>query len=258
VLLNQLHHLGLLQRGHPAADDSFAGTGRLQELQLHVRLQRVGQAVPIDDQGVLPGNSLQDRSEFGRTLLRAGEAVSHSVGRVQHLLPGFPELLPHFEDGVAGDNEHLCHVVRQHLARIADVHGRLLLISGQHPNLDVGQRQEGNGLWDPLLELVLNGCCAQQHHVVLHLLVHAGQPVLPAVPGQAGLEPSLGPLPIVLFVQILVGQNQGPQPLPGVFIQVVGGGAEQPPGAGVKPLQQDRVGPFAVQSDPPFWISHDD
>lgn len=122
------------------------------------------------------------------------------------------------------------------------------------------------------------------HHVVLHLLVHAGQPVLPAVPGQAGLEPSLGPLPIVLFVQILVGQNQGPQPLPGVFlgteprsasalpamtlssepqghcphtyIQVVGGGAEQPPGAGVKPLQQDRVGPFAVQSDPPFWISH--
>lgn len=37
-----------------------------------------------------------------------------------------------------------------------------LLISSQYPNLDVGQRQEGNGLRDPLLKLVLNGCCTQQ------------------------------------------------------------------------------------------------
>lgn len=36
-----------------------------------------------------------------------------------------PELLPYFQDSVASDHEHLCHVIRQHLARIADVHGRL-------------------------------------------------------------------------------------------------------------------------------------
>lgn len=48
------------------------------------------------------------------------------------------------------------------------------------------------------------------HHVALNLLIDAGQPVLPAVLGQAGLESSLGPLLIVLFIQILVGQDQGP------------------------------------------------
>lgn len=42
VLLNQLYHLGLLQGCHPAADNSFAGTCCLQELQLHVCLQCVG------------------------------------------------------------------------------------------------------------------------------------------------------------------------------------------------------------------------
>lgn len=42
VLLHQLHHLGLLQRRHTAADDGLAGTRRLQELYLHVSLQRMG------------------------------------------------------------------------------------------------------------------------------------------------------------------------------------------------------------------------
>lgn len=37
-----------------------------------------------------------------------------------------------------------------------------LFVSSKHPNLDVGQCQEGNSLWNPLLQLVLNGCCTQQ------------------------------------------------------------------------------------------------
>lgn len=37
-----------------------------------------------------------------------------------------------------------------------------LLVSRQHPDLDVGQRQEGNGLRNPLLKLVLNGRGSQQ------------------------------------------------------------------------------------------------
>lgn len=115
-----------------------------------------------------------------------------------------PELLPHFQDGVSSDNEHLRHVVCQHLAGIANVHGRLyqermqelqtgpqqgqrtllphartqrgcvrmqfplpcsaltLFVSSQHPNLDVGECQEGNGLRDSLLKLILNGRCPQQ------------------------------------------------------------------------------------------------
>lgn len=37
-----------------------------------------------------------------------------------------------------------------------------LLVSSQHPDLDVGQRQESNGLRNPLLKLVLNGCGTEQ------------------------------------------------------------------------------------------------
>lgn len=135
---------------------------------------------------------------------------------------------------------------------------RSLFVPGEHPDLDVGQCQEGYGLRNPLLKLVLNGRCAQQHHVALNLLVHAGQPVLPAVLGQAGLEPPVSPLLIVLFVQVLVGQHQGPQPFPCIFIQVVGGAVEQLLGGGVESVQQDRVSPFAVQSDLPLWVSHYD
>lgn len=46
-------------------------------------------------------------------------------GMVQSIQVCLPELLPHFQDRVASDDEHLCHVVRQHLAGIANVHGRL-------------------------------------------------------------------------------------------------------------------------------------
>lgn len=61
--------------------------------------------------------------------------------------------------------------------------------------------------------------CGPYHHVALNLLIDTGQPVLPAVLGQAGLESSLSPLLIVLFVQVLVGQYQGPQPLPCIFLE---------------------------------------
>lgn len=67
--------------------------------------------------------------------------------------------------------------------------------------------------------------CPQQpyHHVTLDLLVDTSQPVLPAVLCQAGLEPSLSPLFIVLFIQILVGQYQGPQPFPRVLLEAQSG-----------------------------------
>lgn len=60
---------------------------------------------------------------------------------------------------------------------------------------------------------------ALYHHVILHLLVDAGQPVLPTVLGQAGLEPPARPLLVVLLPQVLVGQHQGPEPLPRVLLE---------------------------------------
>ena len=41
VLFDQLHHLSLLQRSHPAADHCFTHARRAQELQLHAALQGV-------------------------------------------------------------------------------------------------------------------------------------------------------------------------------------------------------------------------
>lgn len=37
-----------------------------------------------------------------------------------------------------------------------------LLVPCQHPDLDVGQRQDGNGFRDPLLQFVLDGCGSEQ------------------------------------------------------------------------------------------------
>lgn len=37
-----------------------------------------------------------------------------------------------------------------------------LLVPCQHPDLDVGQRQDGNGFGDPLLQFVLDGCGSKQ------------------------------------------------------------------------------------------------
>lgn len=41
ISLDQLHHLSLLQRGNPAADDGLAHTGRAQKLQLHAGLKGI-------------------------------------------------------------------------------------------------------------------------------------------------------------------------------------------------------------------------
>lgn len=42
VLLHQLHHLGLLQRSHPAADHRFAQAGRVHQQFRELPLQRIG------------------------------------------------------------------------------------------------------------------------------------------------------------------------------------------------------------------------
>lgn len=49
---------------------------------------------------------------------------------------------------------------------LTDVDGRLLLVSGQHPDLDVGPHQSGDGLWYAGLQPVLDGRGAQQHQVL--------------------------------------------------------------------------------------------
>lgn len=134
-----------------------------------------------------PGTPALPWGEWGGRV--AYSIASHSASRS-------PELLPHFQDGVARDDEHLRHVVCQHLAGIANVHGRLyqertqelrrgpgrgqhgpdltshragvhrlspprwvltLFVSSQNPNLDVGKCQESDGFRNSLLKLILNG-----------------------------------------------------------------------------------------------------
>lgn len=46
------------------------------------------------------------------------------------------------------------------------VYGRLLLVSGEHPDLDVGPHQSGDGLWHAGLQAVLYRRGAQQHEVL--------------------------------------------------------------------------------------------
>lgn len=190
--------------------------------------------MPVDNQGILPSHSFQDRGEPGRRkFLLVGEAIAHSTETENpSFLPGFPaRKRDHGRPGQEQDSspiskpvypqvwcrasrsaylsssalqtvwpvadEHLCHIVRQHLAGIANVRPSLpresagaldgpceagalaspvfqacqdptvlntvqsplpyrpltLFVSSQHPDLDVGQRQEGNGLRNPLLGL---------------------------------------------------------------------------------------------------------
>lgn len=50
--------------------------------------------------------------------------------------------------------------------RFTYVDGRLLLVSGQHPDLDVGPHQSGDGLWYAGLQAVLYRRGAQQHQIL--------------------------------------------------------------------------------------------
>lgn len=52
---------------------------------------------------------------------------------------------------------------RSILSAFTYVDGCLLLVSGQHPDLDVGPHQSGDGLWYAGLQAVLYRRGAQQH-----------------------------------------------------------------------------------------------
>lgn len=65
-----------------------------------------------------------------------------------------------------------------------------LLIPGQHPDLDVGQRQEGDGLRNPLLKLVLDGCRTQQLKTPHGLRTGESRPKPPGPP-----QPTVQPVP---------------------------------------------------------------
>ncbi len=56
-----------------------------------------------------------------------------------------------------------------HLARKPNVDGSFLLVSCAHPDLDSRKRKGSDGLWDAVLQLVLNGCCTKEEEVALNL-----------------------------------------------------------------------------------------
>ena len=114
---------------------------------------------------------------------------------IRDCIVGILELLNHTFLGVFVHDEHL-HILCQQLAGVANVDGRLLLVSSQNPDLDItlnmtGGRERldkktelstdialshlgqiGYGLWHSILQLVFNGSGSYQSEVLLYLVVY--------------------------------------------------------------------------------------
>ena len=79
------------------------------------------------------------------------------------------------------------HVVLEELAGVADVDGGLLLVAREHPDVDVGLEELGDGLGHADLELVLDGGGAEEGEVGFDELGGLGHLLLLVVDVRRGL-----------------------------------------------------------------------
>mmetsp|Transcript_23132 Transcript_23132/g.57898 ORF Transcript_23132/g.57898 Transcript_23132/m.57898 type:complete len:236 (-) Transcript_23132:1024-1731(-) len=73
------------------------------------------------------------------------------------------------------------HFLIQQVGTVANVDGGLLLVSGDHPHLDTGLHQVGDGLWYTVLQTILDRTTAQQFEVTFHTITDLGHRIITTV-----------------------------------------------------------------------------
>ena len=102
-----------------------------------------------------------------------------------------------------------------------------LLVPSKNPDLNISQGEDGDGLWDTFLKLVLNSCGPQEldteqltnvwrtdkggsgqlahHHILFYFFIGSRQPVLSAAGGLVGAVMPVRPRLPFLLCQVPVG-----------------------------------------------------
>eukprot|EP01137_Pigoraptor_chileana_P037562 Opistho-2@34839 len=142
-LLDELDEERLLQGCDTARNDGAALRGEANKLRLDVLIEAVDKARSVDD------------------------ACARLLDQCNTLQIGADLLQRLVLCGCVDDEE--IHVVCEEAAGIPNVDRSLLLVSRQHPNLDICLGEVGNGLGDAGLQFVLDGRCAQKNETVLNL-----------------------------------------------------------------------------------------
>mmetsp|Transcript_19380 Transcript_19380/g.35998 ORF Transcript_19380/g.35998 Transcript_19380/m.35998 type:complete len:566 (-) Transcript_19380:758-2455(-) len=139
------------------------------------------------------------------------------------------------------------HVLLQHLARVADVDGRLHLVAGEHPELYAALHEVRDGVRHVLLERVFYRRGADQVQIFLDLGGSLGHLLLPACGAAKGVVPFLEPGLPPRACEVPLAQNERSKPLAGVSGQMLV--HELRRFARLGPFEHDVVGPLGVQDE---------
>eukprot|EP00968_Pinguiococcus_pyrenoidosus_P009125 scaffold703_cov245-Pinguiococcus_pyrenoidosus.AAC.17 len=169
------------------------------------------------------------------------------------------------------DDDQL-HLLLDQTARPADVDCRFLLVASEHPDLDPGLHQDGDGLRDFVLQPILDGGGPEEFQAVLDLIHQAIDLIRVPLLAQlylvqvGGGAQELGIPGLVLCLgHALPSDKQRPEPLLGKLLQlpirrVVLLHVLRVPGfEALEPLLHHRVRALAEEPDlPAFLVLHDD
>mmetsp|Transcript_51619 Transcript_51619/g.136348 ORF Transcript_51619/g.136348 Transcript_51619/m.136348 type:complete len:478 (+) Transcript_51619:1954-3387(+) len=240
VVSHEGHHLCLLQRRDPAGDHDAARRGDVHEelLQVRGRIHDDRECGAGHDQGRgklvqlrAPGSPirrarhLQNRLELRELVTRLPELCPQLFQpllqrRVRHCLLGLRA--SRTQTHVLHVQRLLNHVVRadpEHFCAAPDVARRLELVPRQHPELDARFADVLDGVWDPLLELVLDCRGSDNAQVLLDQLSDVGHCFLVIL--QLSFPVLVHPIVVDLFRELLPADHQGAEPLLGELLQLL-------------------------------------
>ena len=170
-------------------------------------------------------------------------------------------------------DDHQIHALPDQPTAHPNVDGRLLPIPGQHPHLDPRLLQRVDRVGHPFLELVLDRRRPEQKHVFFDQLGGLVEGLPAPVDGRRGLRVDGSPLAVLGRGNVAIGDAERAEAIGGIVLSIVRHESERKRREGThfemrerlfgkqlvfaQPLENDRVGAFAVQLDLAVRCAHD-
>mmetsp|Transcript_5843 Transcript_5843/g.22164 ORF Transcript_5843/g.22164 Transcript_5843/m.22164 type:complete len:231 (-) Transcript_5843:2516-3208(-) len=200
-ILDQLHNIGLLTRRNTTANYGAALTGQRKELTPQL---------PIVENGGECG-TLNDESQTFLALL--------SVRGHAHVL---------FQSGIqitliSPAQVNNPHVVIEQVTCKPNVDGRILFVSGEYPQLNIGLGELRNCVWNTMLQLILNSSNSHKIEVSLNLVTQFFEALLSSKNEIGCLLESLIPRFVLCLVELSLGTHQCSETCIGKYVEEIVG-----------------------------------
>mmetsp|Transcript_30860 Transcript_30860/g.80928 ORF Transcript_30860/g.80928 Transcript_30860/m.80928 type:complete len:487 (-) Transcript_30860:1406-2866(-) len=194
VVLDKSNNLSLLLWGHTASNNSLADNTDLQQQTSHLLVtENVTKRRAVDDKGKL--------FAYAFALNNGSEPVGLSKQLTASL----------FRSRAIDNDEH--HLLGEEAAGKADVDGRFLLVSSEHPNLHASLGKSCNSVGHTNLEFVFNCSGANNLKILLNLFCNSHELVFTVLDRCAGILILLEPIGVHLGSKLTLAQNQGTETL---------------------------------------------